>query len=202
MFFSRNWSCINWSRVHLGGILSSADTEDYSRWHKMSGVYRSFLITGPEALVCLLLISWIHWLPYKSFTLCPETILKNPFPVAACQLYCMPAFPCHDRSLTFQSFGMSTLFCFIEFPLSLAVPCGETHTCTVWGAPGCWQWFSGLSQVGSAEGPAWLLTRWLWPLGRGWLSAPACCASGACCLWSSALEGLRGTQLVAGKHKS
>ena len=109
----------------------------------MSGVYRSFLITGPEALVCLLLISWIHWLPYKSFTLCPETILKNPFPVAACQLYCMPAFPCHDRSLTFQSFGMSTLFCFIEFPLSLAVPCGETHTCTVWGAPGCWQWFSG-----------------------------------------------------------
>lgn len=58
----------------------------------MSGLYKSSLITGPEALVCLLLISWLHWLPYKSFTLCPETIFKNHFLLlhasyTVCQLF-------------------------------------------------------------------------------------------------------------------
>lgn len=96
----------------------------------------------------------------------------------------------------------SSLFCFIELPLSPAVLCGETHTCRVRGAPGCWQWFSGSSQVRSAEAPAWFLTHWLWLWGRGWLSVPACCAFGACCLWAIALEGSRETQVVAGKHKS
>lgn len=104
----------------------------------MSGTCKSAFITGAEALTCLLLISWIHWLLYKSFPLCPETIFKNPFSYgcSANYIYDMPAFPCRDRSLTFTWRKVniwvkkSSLFFLSEFPLSLAVRCGETGTLT------------------------------------------------------------------------